>query len=202
MVLDIDPHKFDDPVALQVDWSPVEDELLALRLKRRIHNNSPTLTFNINYTVIIVSSLSIIIFGGLFVMGIIGFISSIVKGDFNDISENWIGYLMLFAITLFYLFTCIRVLKRLRTKKSSFDLRSGYYMQGGRCYPINKIHALQLITRIERGRYTIIAHELNLILSDGRRRNVNDHENLKLIRKHACILADYLEIPIWDAVDE
>ena len=202
MVWDIDPHKFDDPVALQVDWSPVEDELLALRLKRRIHNNSPTLTFNINYTVIIVSSLSIIIFGGLFVMGIIGFISSIVKGDFNDISENWIGYLMLFAITLFYLFTCIRVLKRLRTKKSSFDLRSGYYMQGGRCYPINKIHALQLITRIERGRYTIIAHELNLILSDGRRRNVNDHENLKLIRKHACILADYLEIPIWDAVDE
>ena len=202
MVLDIDPHKFDDPVALQVDWSPVEDELLALRLKRRIHNNSPTLTFNINYTVIIVSSLSIIIFGGLFVMGIIGFISSIVKGDFNDISENWIGYLMLFGITLFYLFFCIRVLKRLRTKKSRFDLRSGYYMQGGRCYPINKIHALQLITRIERGRYTIIAHELNLILSDGRRRNVNDHENLKLIRKHACILADYLEIPIWDAVDE
>ena len=202
MVLDIDPHKFDDPVALQVDWSPVEDELLALRLKRRIHNNSPTLTFNINYRVIIVSSLSIIIFGGLFVMGIIGFISSIVKGDFNDISENWIGYLMLFGITLFYLFFCIRVLKRLRTKKSKFDLRSGYYMQGGRCYPINKIHALQLITRIERGRYTIIAHELNLILSDGRRRNVNDHENLKLIRKHACILADYLEIPIWDAVDE
>ena len=135
-------------------------------------------------------------------MGIIGFISSIVKGDFNDISENWIGYLMLFAITLFYLFTCIRVLKRLRTKKSSFDLRSGYYMQGGRCYPINKIHALQLITRIDRGPRTIIAHELNLILSDGRRRNVNDHENLKLIRKHACILADYLEIPIWDAVDE
>ena len=135
-------------------------------------------------------------------MGIIGFISSIVKGDFNDISENWIGYLMLFGITLFYLFFCIRGLKRLRTKKSRFDLRSGYYMQGGRCYPINKIHALQLITRIDRGMYTIIAHELNLILSDGRRRNVNDHENLKLIRKQACILADYLEIPIWDAVDE
>ena len=202
MVLDIDPHKFDDPVALQVDWSPVEDELLALRLKRRIHNNSPTLTFNINYTVIIVSSLSIIIFGGLFVMAIIGFISLIVQRDFDAISQSWIGFLMLFGITLTYLFTCIRVLKRLRTKKSRFDLRSGYYMQGGRCYPINKIHALQLITRIDRGRYTIIAHELNLILSDGRRRNVNDHENLKLIRKHACILADYLEIPIWDAVDE
>ena len=76
-------------------------------------------------------------------------------------------------------------------------------MQGGRCYPINKIHALQLITKVDRApRRTIIAHELNLILTDGRRRNVNDHENLKLIRKQACILADYLEIPIWDAVDE
>ena len=135
-------------------------------------------------------------------MPIIGFISLIVQGDFDGISQSWIGFLIVFGITLPFLFTCIRVLKRLRTKKSSFDLRSGYYMQGGRCYPINKIHALQLITRIDRGRTAIIAHELNLILSDGKRRNVNDHENLKLIRKHACILTDYLEIPIWDAVDE
>ena len=200
MVLDLDPHKFDDPVALQVEWSPVEDELLALRLKRRIHNNSPTLTFNIKYTVIIVSSLSIVIFGGLFVMSIIGLISLIVQGDFDAISQSWIGFLMLWIMTLTYLFLCISVLKRLRTKRSSFDLRSGHYMQGGLSYPINKIHALQLITRVDPLGRPHIVHELNLILSDGTRRNVNDHQNLKLIRKHACILADYLEIPIWDAI--
>ena len=74
-------------------------------------------------------------------------------------------------------------------------------MQGGLSYPINKIHALQLITKVDRGpRRTIVAHEINLIFADGRRRNVNDHENLRLIRRHAYILADYLEIPIWDAV--
>ena len=74
-------------------------------------------------------------------------------------------------------------------------------MQGGLSDPINKIHALQLITKVDRGpQRTVIAHELNVIFADGRRRNVNDHEILRLIRRHACILADYLTIPIWDAV--
>ncbi len=203
MVLDIDPHKFNDPVALQVDCSPIEDELSALRLKRRIHNNSPTLTFNINYTVLIGCSLVIIFFGGTLITFTIGFISLIIQVDFYSISQAWIGFLIICGMSLIFLFMSIRELRRQRTKKSSFDLRSGHYMQGGRCYPINKIHALQLITRVDRGpRRTIVAHELNLILTDVRRRNVNDHENLKLIRKQACILADYLEIPIWDAVDE
>ena len=62
MVLDLDPHKFDDPVALQVAWSPVEDEMFELRLTRRIHNNSPILTFNLNYQVLISYSLVSIFF--------------------------------------------------------------------------------------------------------------------------------------------
>ena len=60
MVLDIDPHKVGDPVAVQVDWSPVEDEISALRLKRRTHKNSSILTFNINYVVLISCCLAII----------------------------------------------------------------------------------------------------------------------------------------------
>ena len=145
----------------------------------------------------------IIFFGGTLITFIIGFTSLIIQGDFYSISQAWIGFLIICGMSLIFLFMSIRELRRQRTKKSSFDLRSGHYTQGGRCYPINKIHALQLITRVDRGpRRTIVAHELNLILSDGRRRNVNDHENLKLIRKQASILADYLGIPIWDAVDE
>ena len=77
-------------------------------------------------------------------------------------------------------------------------------MQQGQAYPINKIHALQLISRYKwhPSRAKLLVHELNPILLDGSRRNANDHENLKLIRKHACILADDLEVPIWDAIDE
>ena len=202
MVLDLDPHKFDDPVALQVAWSPVEDEMFELRLTRRIHNNSPILTFNLNYQVLISYSLVSIFFWGLLIASIISFISSIVQGCFDGTSETWIAMPIIWGMCLIFPLFHIRELKRQRTKKSSFVLRSGHYMQGGRCYPINKIHALQLISRVEWAQRRIVVHELNLILSDGRRRNLNDHENLKLIRKHARILADYLEIPIWDAVDE
>lgn len=209
MVLDIDPHKFDDPIALQVDWSPVEEELLsALRLKRRTLENSRIIAFNVNYGSFIFYSLfsflPAILCVGFLVLVVIGLISSIVQGDFDGISEEWIGFLIVLAMSLGFLyisFLHISELKRQRTKRSSFDLRSGHFMQGGLSYPINKIHALQLITKVDRGpQRTVIAHELNLIFADGRRRNVNDHENLRLIRRHACILADYLEIPIWDAV--
>lgn len=209
MALDIDPHKFDDPIALQVDWSPVEKELLsALRLKPRTHRNSRIITFNVNCGSFIFFSLfsflPAFLCVGFLVLVVIRLISSIVQGDFDGISEEWIGFLIVLTMSLGFLyisFLHISELKRQRTKRSSFDLRSGHFMQGGLSYPINKIHALQLIAKVDRGPgRTIIAHKLNLILVDGRRRNVNDHKSLKLIRRHACILADYLEIPIWDAV--
>jgi len=194
MVLDIDPHKFDYPIALQVDWSPVEEDLLlALRLKRRTHKNSRIITFNINYGSFIFcglfSFLPAILCVGFLAFAVAGLISSIVQGDFDGISEEWIGILIVLAMSLGFLyisFLHISELKRQRTKRSSFDLRSGHFMQGGLSYPINKIHALQLITKVDRGpRRTIVAHEINLIFADGRRRNVNDHENLRLIRRHA-----------------
>ena len=116
MVLDLDLHKLNDPDALQVDWSPIEDELSALRLKRRIHNNSPTLTFNINHTVLIGCSLVIIFFGGTLITFTIGFISLIIQGDFDGISQAWIGFLIICGMSLIFLFMSIRELRRQRTK--------------------------------------------------------------------------------------
>jgi hypothetical protein len=45
------------------------------------------------------------------------------------------------------------------------------------------------------------SYELNLVLRDGRRLNVIDHGTLHAIREDARILADYLGVSIWDAID-
>ena len=42
-------------------------------------------------------------------------------------------------------------------------------------------------------------YELNLVLEDGKRINVVDHENQDSLREDAGTLAAFLDKPIWDA---
>ncbi len=37
-----------------------------------------------------------------------------------------------------------------------------------------------------------------MILKDGKRHNIMDHGNLKKIREDAQIIAEFLNIPLWD----
>ena len=45
------------------------------------------------------------------------------------------------------------------------------------------------------------SYELNLVCTNGERINIVDHGALHAIREDALILADYLSIPVWDAID-
>ena len=59
-----------------------------------------------------------------------------------------------------------------------------------------------MIREYIRGRETsCYSYELNLICSDGSRINIVDHGALRKLREDAALLAEYLSIPIWDAID-
>ena len=45
------------------------------------------------------------------------------------------------------------------------------------------------------------SYELNLVCINGERINIVDHGALHAIREDASILADYLSVPVWDAID-
>ena len=45
------------------------------------------------------------------------------------------------------------------------------------------------------------SYELNLVCINGERINIVDHGALHAIREDASILADYLAISVWDAID-
>lgn len=94
-----------------------------------------------------------------------------------------------------------------------FDKQLGVYYKGynskdhrvkkqkeDKYIPLKSIVAFQIIGEyVTSSDSTYKSFELNLVLSDGTRRNVIDHGNLKSVVKDAEVLSKFLNIPIWHA---
>jgi len=90
----------------------------------------------------------------------------------------------------------------LRQKESTFDRYSRKLTQGKKSFDLTNPEAIQLIREYVRGnKSSYYSYELNLICSDGSRINIVDHGALRKLRDDAALLAEYLAIPIWDAID-
>ena len=90
----------------------------------------------------------------------------------------------------------------LRQKESRFDRYSSELTQGKKFFDLKNAEAIQLIREYIRGRESsYYSYELNLICSDGSRINIVDHGALRKLREDAALLAEYLSIPVWDAID-
>ena len=91
---------------------------------------------------------------------------------------------------------------RLRQKESRFDRYSSELTQGKKSFDLKNAEAIQLIREYVRGsESSYYSYELNLICSDGSRINIVDHGALRKLREDAALLAEYLSIPVWDAID-
>lgn len=90
----------------------------------------------------------------------------------------------------------------LRQKESRFDRYSNELTQGKKSFDLKNAEAIQLIREYVRGNESsYYSYELNLICSDGSRINIVDHGALRKLREDASLLAEYLSIPVWDAID-
>ena len=90
----------------------------------------------------------------------------------------------------------------LRQKESRFDRYSNELTQGKKSFDLKNAEAIQLIREYVRGNESsYYSYELNLICSDGSRINIVDHGALRKLREDAALLAEYLSIPVWDAID-
>ena len=89
-----------------------------------------------------------------------------------------------------------------RRKESRFDRYSNELTQGEKSFHLKNAEAIQLIREYVRGdESSYYSYELNLICSDGSRINIVDHGALRKLREDAALLAEYLSIPVWDAID-
>ena len=114
-------------------------------------------------------------------------------GEFEDkIGLMGLGFL---AFGCWYLWS-------LRQKESRFDRYSNELTQGKKSFDLKNAEAIQLIREYVRGNESsYYSYELNLICSDGSRINIVDHGALRKLREDAALLAEYLSIPVWDAID-
>ncbi len=59
---------------------------------------------------------------------------------------------------------------------------------------LEQIHALQFI------QVSMQFYELNMVLNNGDRVNIIDHDNRKILHEDAVNIAKFLGVPVWDAV--
>lgn len=189
----LDPLRFDDPVALRTNWTPVVhggNNFCTHRLQLKSGLTSSSVTFR--------TTPAMVAFCLVFLVGGVGVAVAILMTSVGIGMPVSPGILVALAVAggggL--------MLKRARAHEASFDRTSGQCRVRAKNYSIREVHALQLLRETVRGNDSNYhSYELNLVLRDGSRSNVTDHGALSAIRRDASALADYLQIPVWDAID-
>ena len=68
------------------------------------------------------------------------------------------------------------------------------------CVRLEFIHALQIVAEFISGKNAnYYSYELNLVLKNGNRINIIDHNNKGRIDREAKVLSEFLGVPVWDA---
>ena len=199
-----DLNSLDDRVALITRWSPLESggsnfcthRLLSSRGTQAIDSPSTLLQMQVTPAANL--------FCFLFIS--IGIVFSIMFTNFfNDpsvvTSGNIPTAIVPFLPLLFSIFGA-GLLWWLHQKNVLFNKKEGIYTSQGTNFPLNEVHAIQLISEYVAGSdNSYYSYEMILVLNNGERFNVTDHGSLRAIRHDAEKLAHYLSIPVWDLID-
>ena len=182
----LDPSCFEDELALQVDWMPLVrggNNFCTHRARLRQGLTGSTLTFEVTPLVTLACS-------GIVLSGVVMSIELL-----SQASPGAMATMAMSGMSGFFFWQA-------RRHQICFDQSNQVFIRQGRPTPLLEVHALQLLREFVQGnKNSYDSYELNLVLRDGRRLNVIDHGTLHAIRKDALILADYLGVSIWDAID-
>lgn len=188
----LDPACFEDELASWIEWTPLVHgghQFCTHRARLRQGLIGSTLTFEVTPLVLIVA-------GSMTVLGLVLSIGLLV-GSLQAEQAAWgvLGTLAVSGLAGLSLW-------QMRRRQVCFDQSTQVVIHRGRHIPLREVRALQLVREFVRGnKRSYYSYELNLVCADGRRLNVTDHGTLHAIRTDAYALADFLGVPIWDAID-
>ena len=192
----VDPTIYDDPVALQIDWSPLNYDSASFCTYRLTRVSSDCLAFKPTLQ-------TLALFGGFLFAGI-----ALLLYTFS-------GHLETFPLLLGLVFLLLGFyLLYYKAAPIVFDKGSGLFVIGwkraGRVpdrenpknvIDLDSVYALQLISKIIYRKTPYLCYDLNLVLKNGKRIAVLSHANKNKIRDDTLILADFLDKPLWEAID-
>ena len=195
--------QFDDPVALQTEWTPAKGGGTNFRTHRMVRVNAGRMEFRPTKGAVAFSMIFLLV--GLGLVGGIGF-AKLSSGTLDTETLIPMGIGLVFALVG-------GALLHFAVKPIVFDKRNEYFWKGRKApdavfdknaikhwAELDDIHALQIVSEYVRGdKSSYHSYELNLVLRDGRRINVVDHGNIARLREDAATLAAFLDRPVWDA---
>ncbi|MCA9101099.1 MAG: hypothetical protein KDA63_08120 [Planctomycetales bacterium] len=200
----IDPATFGDPLALDVSWEPLKrggTNFATHRLSVSLQRCAFRATWGaiIFYLIFLVSGLAASGVGVYLLMD-------------GDDATPWFAPLVLLAFGA--LFGGVGgALFFFGTRPVVFDRQFGWFYKGhggppmaytddgpGDAARLVDIHALQIVREyVSSNDSSYYSYELNLVLGDGKRVAVVDHGNRQRLRDDAAQLAEFLDVPLWDA---
>jgi hypothetical protein len=202
-----DASRFNDPVALQVEWSPKKGGGTNFRTHKLVLVDFNRMEFKTTF--------GAFLFYLVFLLTGAGISSGFAVYSFMNETGTGMGNFEMFMpfLTGILFFALGIYLYYNGAKPVVFDKRYGYFWK---CWKapdeafnpdameeytkLSDIHAIQIISEFIRGdKSSYYSYELNLVLNDGARVNVVDHGNKEKLRADAQILADFLGKPVWDA---
>ena len=200
------PPSINDPIAAKTSWSPINSVASTFRTHKLIPINSERLEFHSTFAGKFLDGMFLTL--GFFLMGLM--VVSIFKADSLAATVNFL--LPLFMGLIFMLLGGAMLYRRLTP--IIFDSATGFFWKGRQApnsftaqsntnhvCRLDRIHALQLLSQSRRNRKTRYhSYQLNLILKDGRRINVINHNRSWYVRSDAAMLAAFLRIRVWDGI--
>ena len=181
----LDLESFEDELAFRISWDPLVGGGTNF-CTHRLQKTSGLMNNSIEFKPTFIAYLVSISFA---VIGLIAILSSGSSGS---------GALMALAPLGVGLWS----LRDLVKQKSSFSSSSRVFCKNTKSCGFDNICAIQLLREYVSGnKNSYYSYELNLVCINGERINIVDHGALHAIREDASILADYLSVPVWDAID-
>lgn len=200
-----DASIFDDPIASQTEWGPLQGGGSNFKTHKLKDEGPLRMAFRATTGMILFSAVFFCVGAGLLIgFGLYKFYST-TPFEWMDLFLGLMGLLFAGVGAFLYLNS---------TQPIIFDKAHGYFYKGRKntdrnsekprvkhLVKLEEIHALQLIEEYNSGSdSSYYSYEINLILKDASRINVIDHGNLFQVREDANTLSGFLKVPVWDAI--
>lgn len=200
-----DPKNLNDDLALKVDWKPLERGGSTSNWRKLIKKNADILHFKVSASYYVFIAVLFFCLAGA--TGYLFFdMSSKGISPFKEFNFYVVLFFTMFSALLFFVMQPITFNKRVNLFWMGFKKPSNLQVKDKEvdACRLSEIHALQIIKEVcsyrsDSGTRYYNSYEINLVLKNLQRINVMDNADVIKIKTYAHEIANFLEVPVWDA---
>lgn len=197
---DLNLEQFNDPLAFEIDWSPLKSGGANFKTSDLKKISSSQYRYQLSKGGKLF--LGLFAFIGLGILTVVLFMA--MNGNFSNLI--FLGIMgLVFTLVSFFLYKFLATpitfdgsLGMIWKGKHPPKL-SGNQQDNDDLVYFNDVHALQILSeRVRSKNGSYLSYEINLVLNNGKRVNVVDHGKLSQIIIDADTISQFMSKPIWD----